>query len=219
MKIKNLKLSKKITCLGIAGSLSLSTLTGCGNKQVLDFNKSFNVVIEKNDENLSVVGIKEYSDYSGSQVQFVTEDNLRVITSTFQTQLIKAENEEVINNYTSKLAKEENIIRYDALQGTEIDYSVNSWNKDMLDMHYTYNKAIILSDESATIVELSTWRDYEKDDKVQVKLKDGTCILTNVDKIKLINDDEAENDSLKNYAISLVGSEDKVIYFDMQKSK
>lgn len=218
MKIKNLKVSKKIACLGLVGSFSLSTLAGCGNKQILDFNKSFNVVIEKNDENLSVAGIKAYSDYSGSQVQFVTEDNLRVVTSTFQTQLIKAENEEVINNYTSKLAKEENIIRYDTLQGTAIDYSANSWNKDVIDMNDTYNKAIILSNEMATIVELNTWKDYE-DDKIQVKLKDGTCILTNVDKIKLINDEEAENDSLKNYAISLVGSEDKVVFFDKQNTK
>lgn len=114
------------------------------------------------------------------------------------------------------MAKEENIIRYDALQGTKIDYSPNSCNKDILDMHFTYNKAIILSDKSATIVELSTRNDY-KDNKIQVKLKDDTCILTNINKIKLINDEEAENDRLKNYAISLVGNEEKVIFFDKQK--
>ena len=51
--IKNLKVRNSLIGLGL---ISLS-LTAC-NKQVVDFNKNFNVVVEVNDDNISVVGIK-----------------------------------------------------------------------------------------------------------------------------------------------------------------
>lgn len=37
--------------------------------------------------------------------------------------------------------------------------------------------------------------------------------------LKLINDDSAKEDSLKNYAISLVGDEKNVIYYDASNVK
>lgn len=218
MKIKNLKVNKEAV---VALSLcTVLTLSGCGNKQVFDFNKSFNVAIEKNDNIVSVVAIKEYSDYEGSQVQFVTEDGLRVVTSTMQTQLLKVQSEDSLNQYVYALSGEnmENIVDYNQMQGVEVDYSVDNWNKDILDLHFTYNKAIILSDGTATIIKLSAWKDYEDDDKVQLKLLDGTCILTNADKVKLINDEDAKEDSLKNYALSLVGDSEKVVFYDYNNS-
>lgn len=216
--IKNLKITKKMMYLGLSSTMSLTLLTGCGNKQFMDFNKSFNVVIEKNSETLSVAGIQAYSDYDGSQVQFVTNDNLRVLSSTMQTQLVKADSEDSVNNYVTSLAKENDIVFYDKLQGTNISYNSSDWNKDIVDLNFTYNKAIIVSDDNAVILELNTWKDYE-DDKIQIRLTDNTCILTNADKVKLINDEEAAEDSIKNYAISLVGDEDKVIFYDAAKTK
>ena len=66
----------------------------------------------------------------------------------------------------------------------------------------------------ATIVELETWRDYEADDKIQLRIVNGPDVLTSIDNVKLINDDNASENSLKNYAISLVGSEEKVSYYN-----
>lgn len=212
--MKNLKLYKKIAMLGTTGLITLTSLNGC-NKQVIDFNKSFNIVVEKNFDNVSVVGISQYSDYNNSQIQFVTEDGLLVLSSTSQTQLLKCKDEVAINNYVESLVDDqENIVFYDQLANTSIDYSFNICNKNIMNLNYFYNKAIILSDGIATIVELDTWKDYKKDDKIKIKLQDGTCILTNSDKIKLINDVNANEDSLKNYALSLVGSDDKIIYYD-----
>ena len=175
------------------GTASLSVLlgsvclTGCGNKQIFDFNKSFNVAVEKNGEIVSVVGIDQYSDYSGSQVQFVTEDGLRVVTSTLQTQLVKAETENALSNYVDSLCggNIENVVDYNVLQGVDVDFSHDSWNKDVFDIHYTYDKAIILSD----------------------------------DLLKLINDDNAAEGSLESYAVSLVGSADKVVRYNASKQK
>lgn len=204
----------------LAGTLVGTMLTGCGNHQLLDFNKSFNVAIESNQDNVSVVAIKEYSDYEGTQVQFVTEDNLRVLTSTHQTELLKVKSESDALSYATALTgnDEEKINNYNEMQGISIDTSPDGWNKDLLDLHFTYKKAIILSGDNAVIADLKSWTDYE-DDKIQIKLTDESCILTNVDKVKLINDDDAKEDSLKNYAISLVGNENNVIYYDAEQDK
>lgn len=215
MKISNLKFTKKGIALCLAAGMSLVSLTAC-NKQVVDFNKAFNVVVEKNDENVSVVGIKEYTDYSGTMVQFVTMDGLVIISSTMQTQLVNVKNEEALDSYISSITyDEENITSYDELQNTKIKYG-DKFNKDILDTRLSYNKAILVSDDTVTIFEISKWLDYE-DDKIQIKLKDGTCMLQNADKIKIINDKNAREDSLINYAASLVGSKDKVITYGVKK--
>ncbi len=200
----------------MAGAITLSTMTGCGNKQMFDFDKSFNVAIEPNNRYVSIVAIETYADYSGDQEQFITEDGLKVLTSTHQTELIKTNSSNSIYNYALMLAgnDEEKVKDYNEMQGVYINTSDDLWNKDILDLNYTYNKAIILSDNTAIIVELDTWTDYDEDDKIQLKFKDGTCLLTNIDNIKLINDDKAKEDSLYNYALSLVGNEENIIYYD-----
>jgi len=208
----------------MGGGAFFSKLTGCscGNRQNIDFNKYFNVVVEVNGDNVSVVGMNEYSDYQGTQIQFFTNDGLRVLSSTHQTQLLKVESQERLDAYTYLLSgkEEENIIYYDSLQGTSaaIDYSSQLFDKNIFDLHFTYNKAIILTDETAIIVELESWKDYE-DDKIQLKLTNGICILTEIDKVKLVNDEEASWDSLRNYAITLVGTKEKVIFYNRDNVK
>lgn len=221
MKIKNLKVSAKGIALLLSGTMALTMVSGCGNKQVLDLNKSFNIAIEENNGYVSVAAISAYSDYSGDQVQFVTKDNLRVLTSTHQTQLIKCESTQAINDYAIALASndESKVMDYNKMQNISVDLFTDIWNKDVFDLHYTYDKAIILSDNTAIIVELESWKDYTEDDKIQLQFLDGTFILTNMDNIKLINDDEANEDSLHNYAYSLVGSEDNVVYYEPTKVK
>lgn len=54
MKINN-KLRKRLIALALLGTVS-TTFSGC-NKQMIDLNKSFNVAIETNQDNVSVVGI------------------------------------------------------------------------------------------------------------------------------------------------------------------
>lgn len=220
MKFSNLNIRKKAIAMALAGTLATATLTGCGNKQVLDFNKSFNVALETNNGYLSIAAIKEYSDYSGDQVQFRTEDGLLVLSSTHQTQLIKITNTESLQNYALALVgnDSEKIIDYNKMQGISINTAEYYMNKNYLDFNYTFDKAIILSEETATIVNLQSWTDYE-DDKIQIQLSDGNYILTNIDNVKLVNDDETKENSLYNYAVSLVGSEEKVITYEKNKTK
>ena len=216
--IKNLNINKGI--LNIICLTTVIPLTGC-NKQMIDFNKNFNVAIETNGNTVSVVGIKNYSDYTGDSVQFITLDNLVVLSSTMQTELLNVSNDNSLNNYALALSgnKEENVVNYNELQNITMNYDGSIWNKDVIDLHYTFNKAIILSDSNATIVDIDTWTDYEEDDKIQIRLMDGTCVLTNIDRIKLVNDENANENSLTNYAVSLVGSSDNVIYYQNTNTK
>ena len=205
--VKKLNVRKTFAALALAGTMTLS-LTGCGNKQIVDFNKAFNVALEPNGDSISVVGIQNYNDYEGSQVQFVTNDGLRILSSTHQLQLVNAKDQTSLDNYTRSLQDFDDVVMY---YSDDIQYG-DGFNKKLVDFAYTFNKAIILKDESATIVELETWRDYE-DDKIQIKLKDGTCILTEADQLKLVNDKEAAEGAVERYAASLVGSEENVIHY------
>ncbi|MBS7021177.1 MAG: hypothetical protein KH135_04865 [Firmicutes bacterium] len=207
MKYKKLQIKHKCLVMLATGVLSSITLVGCGNKELIDFNKNFNAIVEINDEVVSIAGIKEYADYDGTQVQIVTDDGLRILTSTHQTQLLNSNSNEELMDYVKQLTNDsENIMNYNELQGIELSIKNSSWNKNLLDLNFSYDNAIILSDNGATIVAIKKWRDYE-DDKIQIQLEDGTYILTNADKIKLVNTDSAQENSLENYARSLVGND------------
>lgn len=214
MKISNLKIRKKSLGALAASVVVIASLTAC-NQQVIDLNKSFNVVIEPNGDCISVVGITNYTDYAGTQVQFVTNSGLVILSSTDSAQLAKFYNPDALTDYTEALVNDgQKIISFDDIQGSKISFDPKDWNKNIIDLQKEFNKAIILTDGSATIVNLDTWTTYKKDDKVQITLEDGTCILTELRNIKLVDDTNAEENSLENYALSLVGDEEKITYLD-----
>lgn len=227
MEIKNIKLypsllnikaRKTLLRVAISTAIVAGTLTGCGNKQLLDFNKSFNYAIEVNNDSASVVGISSYKDYEGTQVEFATDDGLMVLTSTNKTQLINDGNSLKIDEYAAALVggDDSKVIDYNSLQGIDDKEAVDGWNKKVFDFNYVYNQAIIIEEGHATIVDLKKWKDYE-DDKIQLQLTNGFCILTHIDGVKLVNSENASEDSLKNYALSLVGDESKISYYSYEK--
>lgn len=98
-KIKNMKINDKLFVITLASGLTLTTLSGCGNEVYFDTQKSFNVVVELNEGNAGIIGIREYDDYTGSQIQFTTIDGLCVLSSTHQTQLLNVKSEEIAEKY------------------------------------------------------------------------------------------------------------------------
>ena len=82
---------------------------------------------------------------------------------------------------------------------------------------YSYDKAIILSEGMATIISFDSC--IIGTDKIQFQLSDDTIVLTDVESVKLINDKEASDDSLRNYALSLVGDSNKVVVYGGVKGK
>lgn len=211
MKIKNLKITKKLILVLATGTVALS-LSGC-NKQVIDLNKHFNVAVEPNGNNISIVSVDSYNDYQGSQVQFYTTSGLVVLSSVHQLELVDVSSRRELETYVRYISNEDDVITYhDDNMGTKMNFG-GGWNKRVFDFKYAFNKAIILrEDNTASIIDISSWRDYE-DDKIQFTLKNGTTTsLTDIDKVKIVDDSNALEGALEDYAASLVGSMDNVYY-------
>ncbi len=91
-------------------------------------------------------------------------------------------------------------------------------NKNILDTKYTFNKAIIFDENSATIIEIESWRDYEDGEQIQLKTKDGAFILTSSFDTKLIDDRNSEI-SAEDLVRALKGEEVEINYLDDIESK
>lgn len=184
-----------------------------GNPDLVDTEKSFPIAIDENEETISIACITGYN-YDGSQVQFVTQDGLVVLTSTKNTHLLKQDDKDLVEEYALALANgdESMIYHYNNLEEMQ-DYG---WNKNFFDLNYTYDYALIQSEEGIIIAEVDEWKDYE-DDKIQISLTNGTTILKDVEDVKLVNSSNAPSDSLYNYALSLVGDESKIQNYSMTR--
>ena len=94
----------------------------------------------------------------------------------------------------------------------------SGWNKDFFDLQYTYTHALISSEHCIVIAEIDSWRTYAEDDKIQLTLTNGTTILKDVADVKLLDATYAGEESVYNYALSLVGDESKIMYYSTEKS-
>lgn len=210
--VKNFKIYYNTVALILAGVLSASSLTGCGNKKIVDFRKAYNVAVEVNDDLISLVGISKYSIQNGNQIQFITEDGL-VVRGSNNTQLLYVDSEKKLDDYALSLAGTDGkIVNYNDLQNISFDYDDNMWNLEFFEKNITYNKAIIVEDNKATIIGIKRWS-KQNDDIVQLRTEDGLILLVPFNDVKLINDLDASNNSTENYALSLVGSVDNISYY------
>ncbi|MBR6289149.1 MAG: hypothetical protein IKR19_07440 [Acholeplasmatales bacterium] len=57
-------------------------------------------------------------------------------------------------------------------------------NKQLVDTHYVFKKAII---DGVGEVEVSSWNDYDDSDMVQIKTKDGVIYYTHSSKVILMS--------------------------------
>lgn len=64
----------------------------------------------------------------------------------------------------------------------------NKGNKDMNDTEFTFEKAIIITGNETTVVDVKEWRDYKGSDQVQIKTKDGTVYFGSSNNIILIHE-------------------------------
>ena len=182
------------------------------NKKIVDLTKSFNAALEETDSGVSITYINQYYDYEGSQIQFVTQDNLLVLADTKDVELVNQPSIKALKEYASALAGSEGeVMIYDELQELS-EPNPDSFNKSYIDLNYNYNHVIFETENGVVIADVENWRDY-KDNKIQIELTDGTILLKDFDKIKLIDDSIADENSLYNYALTLAGDESKVVYY------
>lgn len=61
-------------------------------------------------------------------------------------------------------------------------------NKDMHDTEKKFEKAIIITGNETTVVDVKEWCDYEDSDQVQIKTKDGTVYFGSSNNIILVHE-------------------------------
>lgn len=64
-------------------------------------------------------------------------------------------------------------------------------NAALFDTKFTFNKAIILGDNTATIVKIDKWTDYDGE-QLQIVTEDGLVLVTSSFDTKLINDSNSD---------------------------
>ena len=208
----------------ILGVLGISGMKGCSklnsNRDNFDTEKNFNIAIDDSNDLVSIAHIVSYSDYSGNTHQFMTQDGLIIYTSAQNTQLVHAADKKQLYEYAKALANGDpsKICYYDQLQKQSFILG-DDFTKKYFDFLYTFDHAIIQNDNGVTIVQLDAWKDWESDDKVQLTYTNGPTILKEFNSVKLINSSNANEDSIYNYALSLVGDPNKINYLKFEKPK
>lgn len=62
---------------------------------------------------------------------------------------------------------------------------LTSCNRQMIDLNYTFNKAII---DGVGEIEINSWTDYDQSDMIQITDKNGKTYLTHSSKVILIHE-------------------------------
>lgn len=91
-------------------------------------------------------------------------------------------------------------------------------NKQIIDMKYTFNKALIINGNTVTIVNIKSWTDYEDGEQMQIQTEDGMYILTSAYDTKLIDDKNSENKA-EDLARAIIGDDVIIEYYDDIKTK
>lgn len=192
-------------------------LVRCGsqlssNRDNLDTEKKFNAVMDENENSISISLIDGYSDYDGSTYQFRTRDGLVVLADSKDSQLLRVNSFEELSSYAEIFANgnSDKVASYDELQGLSVDVNYDSFTKKYFDMIYDFDSVLIEGEEGIAIFDISSWRDWDDDDKVQLSISDGPVILKDMSEVKLLNSKNADENSIYNYALTLAGSEDRV---------
>ena len=192
-------------------------LVRCGsklssNRDNLDTEKSFNAVMDENENSISISLIDGYSDYNGSTYQFRTRDGLVVLADSKDSQLLRVDSFEELSSYAEIFANgnSDKVASYDELQGLSVDVDYDSFTKEYFDMNYDFDSVLIEGEDGIAIFDISSWRDWDDDDKVQLSISDGPVILKDMGEVKLLNSENADENSIYNYALTLAGSEDRV---------
>lgn len=180
-----------------------------GNTDIIDTEKQFNVLLETNEDVVSLVLVQNYYDNEGSTVQIRTQDGLDIITSLRDAQLLNFSSYEEAYDYACQIAGDDEVICYDVLQGLSLDNIDEIGYKRYLGREYTYQYAIVLENDQANIYDVESYRHFG-DDKIQFTTVDGVPMLKDVDNVKFVGEDSVNEDNIYTYAESLVGSEEKV---------
>lgn len=184
------------------------SFTACGNRDMLDTNKSFSFALITADDHESglAVGLSKYKNYEGEQQQLILDDGTVLLTSSYNTTLVRNKTSLTMKEYAAGYLQ-------DGAEITTISKESNKdFNKDLFDTQFTYDKAICLEGNNAVIYDISQWTDYETDDQIQLKLSDGSYVLVGIPDVILVR--EGKDYTASQIAYGILGSDATVKEFD-----
>ena len=203
----NWKNVRKALAAASIAAIALS-FSGCGNRDMLDTNKSFSfaLIVADDHESGLALGLSKYKNYEGEQQQLILDDGTVLLTSSYNTTLVR--------NKTSLTMKEyaEGYLQEGAEITTISKESKKGFNKDILDTQFTYDKAICLEGNNAVIYNISQWTDYETDDQIQLKLEDDSYVLVGIPDVILVR--EGKDYTAEQIARGILGKDSVVKEFD-----
>ena len=90
-------------------------------------------------------------------------------------------------------------------------------NQQVMDVKLKFNKAIIFREDTATIVEVKKWNDYDGE-QLQIITPDGLIIITSSYDTKLINDENSEIKA-EDVARSIGGDDIEIRYLEKHEKE
>lgn len=204
--IKNLTNNCKINKKGIYGGiLGLSLiLTGC-NRSVLDTKYGFDKALILGDNSSIILDVKQWKDYSGEQIQLTTDNNFVLLTSSFDTNCFYGDSDDYsIYEIASSATESKEICHL-----TESDNHDTTYNMDIIDTNWRFNKAVTFNGNNALILPINQWKDYAGE-QLQVITNDGMTLLLSSYHSKLTYDCESDISTYQ-FAKGYVGSDGKIV--------
>jgi len=197
-----IKLDRKCLLIGLVTSSLL--LTGC-NKTMFDTKYGFDKALILGDDSAVILDVYNWKDYLGEQIQLTTTDNFVLLTSSFDTNCFYGNS----NTYSI------NDVAFAAVESDEVYHLTEdktydtSFNKDMFDTNWSFNKSITFNGNNALILPVGNWKDYSGE-QLQVVTKDGLTLLLCSYNSKLVCDSYSDITAFS-FAESYVGSDGKIV--------
>ena len=199
----------KLTRKGLTGvALSLMLiltllLSGC-NRSMFDTKYGFDQALIFGDDSAIILDVKNWKDYSGEQIQLVTNDNFVLLTSSFDTNCIYGDS----TSYSSDTLALNGVSSDEVYRLTDEEVDA-VYNKNILDTKWAFNKSITFNGDRALILPVGKWKDYSGE-QLQVITNDGLVLILSSYNSKLVCDSESELTACE-FAQSYVGSDGEVV--------
>ncbi len=195
---------KRAGSLILTGALICTLLTGC-NRTAFDTKYGFDKTVIFGDDTATIMYVKQWKDYSGEQLQFITDDNFVMLSSSFDTLALYG---------TSSKHSAEEIARGSITANGEVnnlntdDGKNPNFNKDLWDSQWSFNKAVTFNGNKAVVLPVGEWKDYSGE-QLQVITTDGLVLNLCSYNSKLIYDSESTTKA-EDFASMYVGQDGTV---------
>lgn len=202
---------KRLSSALLAGSIMV-TFAGC-NRTLFDAKYGLDKVLIYGDDTAIIMDIDEWKDYKGEQLQLKTDDNMVILSSSFDTNLFYGNS----NEYSPQQIAANGLSESGEVYALNDDSKNNPlFNKKLIDTNWKYNKSITFNGNNAIILPIRQWKDYSGE-QFQVITKDGLVLNLCSTNTKLIYDEKSERKAI-DFASMYVGSDGNVIDFSTANS-